>query len=264
MGDDTLDLEGLNEHERRNRADWNADAPKWVAPGQANWATDAPHWGAWHVPEADVGILPADADLDGKDVVELGCGTAYWSAWLARKGMRPVGVDLSEAQLATARTLQAEHGLTFPLIHASAERVPLPDAGFDLAFSEYGAAIWCDPYAWIPEAHRLLRPGGRLIFLANSVIAMLTMPLEGSCGPTLLRDQFGLYRLEWEGEEGVDFHLPHGEMLALLRDTGFEVEALHELRAPDGDPDDVRFFVGREWSRRWPSEEVWVARKRDA
>jgi SAM-dependent methyltransferase len=261
MGD-PLDLTGLNEHERRNRADWNADAPKWVASGRANWAADAPHWGMWHVPEADAGILPADAGLDGKDVVELGCGTAYWSAWLARKGMRPVGVDLSEAQLETARALQAEHGLDFPLIHASAERVPLPDAGFDLAFSEYGAAIWCDPYAWIPEAHRLLRPGGRLIFLANSVIAMLTMPLEGACGPTLLRDQFGLHRMEWEGEEGVDFHLPHGEMLALLRDTGFEVEALHELRAPEGDPEDVRFFVGRAWSRRWPSEEVWVARKR--
>ena len=104
MGDDPLDLASLNEHERRNRADWNADAPKWVAAGRANWAVEtAPHWGAWHVPEADVGILPDDL---GGDVVELGCGTAYWSAWLARRGLRPVGVDLSEAQLETARTLQ--------------------------------------------------------------------------------------------------------------------------------------------------------------
>ena len=89
------------------------------------------------------------------------------------------------------------------------------------------------------------------------------MPQEGSCGPELLRDQFGMLRFEWEGDEGVDFHIPHGEMLALLRDTGFEVEALHELRAPEGeDPDEVRFYVGRAWSRRWPSEDVWVARKR--
>jgi SAM-dependent methyltransferase len=262
MGDhDGLDLAGLNEHERRNRADWNAEAANWVAPGRANWAATEPHWGMWHVPEAEVRILPDG--LDGQDVVELGCGTAYWSAWLARMGMRPVGIDLSEEQLATARTLQAEHGLEFPLIHASAERVPLPDAGFDLAFSEYGAAIWCDPYVWIPEAHRLLRPGGRLIFLGNSPLAILTMPQEGSCGPELLRDQFGMLRFEWEGDEGVDFHIPHGEMLALLRDTGFEVEALHELRAPEGeDPDEVRFYVGRAWSRRWPSEDVWVARKR--
>ena len=167
MGDhDGLDLAGLNEHERRNRSEWNAEAPKWVATGRVKWAAPAPLWGMWNVPEAEVGILPAE--LTGLDVVELGCGTAYWSAWLARLGAAPVGVDLSEAQLATARTLQAEHGLAFPLLHASAERVPLPDAAFDLAFSEYGAAIWCDPYVWIPEAHRLLRAGGRLIFLGNS------------------------------------------------------------------------------------------------
>ena len=45
-------------------------------------------------------------DVDGLDVVELGCGTAYVSAWLARRGARPVGVDVTPAQLATARRCQ--------------------------------------------------------------------------------------------------------------------------------------------------------------
>ena len=98
------------------------------------------------------------------------------SAWLARRGARPVGVDITPAQLETARALQREHGLAFPLVEASAEAVPLPDASFDIAISEYGAAIWCDPYRWIPEAARLLRPGGRLIFLGNSPILMLCSP----------------------------------------------------------------------------------------
>ena len=53
-------------------------------------------------------------------------------------------------------------------------------------------------------------------------------------------------------------------MLRLLRDTGFEVEALHELRAPEGDDDEVRFFIRRGWARQWPCEEVWVARRRPA
>jgi SAM-dependent methyltransferase len=259
MGD--LDLAGLNEHERRNRAGWNAQAADYAEAGERHWASDAVTWGMWDVPESEVGILP---DVTDHDVVELGCGTAYWSAWLARRGARPVGVDLSEAQLETARELQRRHGLDFPLLHASAERVPLPDASFDLAFSEYGAAIWCDPYAWIPEAHRLLRPGGRLIFLGNSVQAMLCAPpSEDQVVETLQRPQFGgLHRMEWPGEEGVSFCLPHGEMLALLRDRDFEVEALHELQCPEGPDDEVRYFVSRGWARRWPCEDVWVARKR--
>lgn len=238
---------------------WDADAPNWVKLGRLAWARDEPHWGGWEVPESEVRILP---EVDGCDVVDLGCGTGYWCAWLARLGARPVGLDVSEAQLATARELQREHGLEFPLVHASAEAPPFADGSFDIAFSEYGAAIWCDPYAWIPEAHRLLRPGGRLIFLCNSVISMLCSPdSDDPAGEHLERPQFGLHRIDWPGEEAPDWHLPHGEMLALLRDTGFEVEALHELCAPEGAEDEQRFYLVRGWARRWPGEEVWVARR---
>src|SRR3954451_21398791 len=201
----------------------------------------------WTVPESEVRILP---DVRGLDVVDLGCGTGYWCAWFHRLGARPVGLDVAEGQLDTARALQREHGIDLPLVHASAEAPPFPDASFDLVFSEYGAAIWCDPYAWIPQAHRLLRPGGRLIFLANSVLAMLTAPPnEDPCGEVLLRPQFGLHRLDWPDTGGTDFHLPHSAMLGLLRDTGFAVEALHEPRAPEGDEDEVRFFIRRGWAR---------------
>jgi len=91
-----LDLAGLNEHERRNRENWNTDAPAWVQLGRRAWSSVEPSWGMFGVPEAEVGILP---DVEGLDVIELGCGTAYWSAWLARRGARPVGLDLSERQL---------------------------------------------------------------------------------------------------------------------------------------------------------------------
>src|SRR5829696_4222079 len=49
-----------------------------------------------------------------------------------------------------------EDELHFPLIHGNAEDTGLPDASFDLAVSEYGAAIWADPHRWIPEAARIL------------------------------------------------------------------------------------------------------------
>jgi SAM-dependent methyltransferase len=252
----------LSEHAERTRAQWNAAAPDWVEKGRAAWGRRSPDWGMWSVPEEQVHILP---DVRGQDVLDLGCGTGYWCAWLARLGASPVGLDISEAQLETARELQREHGLDFPLVHASAEAPPFDDGSFDLAFSEYGAAIWCDPYAWIPQAFRLLRPGGRLIFLCNSVLAMLTAPpSEEPAGETLLRPQFGMHRIDWPDTGETDFHLPHSAMLRLLRDTGFEVEALHELRAPEGDEDEVRYFIRRGWARQWPCEEVWVARRRPA
>jgi len=71
---------------------------------------------------------------------------------------RVVGIDNSEAQLASARRLQQQYGLDFPLLHGNAEAVPYPDASFDFAVSEYGACLWADPHRWVPEAARLLRP----------------------------------------------------------------------------------------------------------
>jgi SAM-dependent methyltransferase len=255
----------LSEHAARTRDLWNKDAPNWVEPGRRSWARSTPQWGMWDVQEDEVGILP---DVAGLDVLDLGCGTGYWCAWFARLGARPVGLDLSEEQLKTARGLQEEHGINFPLVHASAEDPPLPDGSFDLVFSEYGAAIWCDPYVWIPQAHRLLRPGGRLIFLCHSILDSLCTPDgEEPTGERLVRSQRGLQKLDWREPSGAvstDFHQPHGERIKLLVDTSFELEALHELYAPEGPADEVRYYVARGWAQRWPGEEVWVARRTSA
>jgi SAM-dependent methyltransferase len=253
----------LPEHVARNRASWDEWAADYVADGEKRWAQDEPTWGLWSVPESQVGLLPAE--LEGRDAIELGCGTAYVSAWLARRGARPVGIDNSQAQLDTARRLQAEHGLDFPLRHGNAEAVPFPDASFDLAISEYGASIWCDPYAWIPEAARLLRPGGRLAFLINTPLLMLCVPDEenGAASDRLVRPYFGMHRFEWSDDDSVEFHLPHGEMLALLRDCGFEVEALTEIRPP-ADAQTRYPIVTLDWARDWPCEETWTAVKRSS
>ena len=256
-----MSTDDLPEHVARNRAYWDAMAHAWVDTGHHRWADDEPRWGIWDIPEAEVRLLP---DVRGRDVIELGCGTGYVSAWLARRGARVVGIDNSAEQLATARRFQAEFGIEFPLIHAYAESVPLPDASFDLAISEYGAAIWADPYRWIPEAARLLRRGGELIFLCNGTLLMLCVPdreADGPAGDRLLRDYFGMHRLEWPDTEGVEFHLGYGDMIRLLRGSGFEVEDLVELRPPPGATTGFPYVTGG-WARRWPSEEVWKARRR--
>ena len=251
----------LSDDARRNREEWTrANAEYTDARASAAWARDEIAWGVFGVPEASIGTL---GDVDGLDVVELGCGTAYVSAWLARRGARPVGVDVTPAQLETARRCQEETGIVFPLVEASAEDVPLPDASFDLAVSEYGASIWCDPHRWLPEAYRLLRPGGRLWFLRNSTVSILCAPdEEAPPGTALLRPQRGLGRMEWPGDVGVEWQLPHGELFRLLRRTGFDVVDLVELYAPD-DTTDHEYYkaFSADWSRRWPAEEIWVAAK---
>lgn len=251
----------LSSHAERNREVWMQAAKDYVAAGERAWATDEIDWGIYRVREADLGAL-ADVELNDADIVELGCGTAYFSAWFARRGARPVGVDVTPAQLETARRLQREHGLEFPLLEASAEDVPLPDATFDLAFSEYGASVWCDPYRWVPEAARLLRPGGRLIFLANSVLSILCSPDEGRLEPELVRPYRGLHAIEWPAEdEGTNFYLGFGDMIRLLRASGFELEDCIEVYAPEGAT--TRFpWANDEWATKWPVEEIWKARKR--
>jgi SAM-dependent methyltransferase len=222
---------------------------------------DAPEisWGVFSIPESHVGVI---GDVDGLDVVELGCGTAYFSAWLAKRGARPVGVDPTPAQLATARRMMAETGIEFPLVEAPGESVPLPDASFDLALSEYGASLWADPKRWIAEAARLLRPGGRLVFLTNSVLSYLTAPPVGALAEQLQRAQFGMYRIQWPGEDGTEFHLAHGEWIRLLRENGFAIESLVELE-PHAEAKSPTYYdyVTVEWARKWPAEEIWVARK---
>jgi SAM-dependent methyltransferase len=252
----------LTEHAARNKKEWEVAAAEYEESGRRSWAGEnEPGWGIWHAPETQVRALP---DVAGKDVIELGCGTAYWSAWLARMGARPVGVDITDAQLANARKFMSRYGPEFPLVQASAEAVPLPDESFDIAFSEYGASIWCDPYLWIPEASRLLRPGGELVFLVNGTLLMLCMADDESSPttPSLVRDYFGMHRFEWPEDDGVDFHLGYGDWIRLLRANGFEVEDLIEIQAPAGAPESRYPWASKEWARRWPSEEIWKARKR--
>jgi SAM-dependent methyltransferase len=225
----------LPEHAKKNRVVWDTWAADYAAWAPHAWAKDAPTWGIFQIPEAHLGAFPES--VAGLDVVELGCGTAYISAWLARRGARPVGIDNSPAQLATARRMQQQFGLQFPLHLGNAEKTGFPDASFDLVVSEYGASIWCDPYLWVPEAARLLRSGGNLVFLVNSVLLMVCTPIDADsdtpAAECLERPYFGMQRFEWR-DGSVNFYLSHGDWIRLLRSNDFEIHDMIEIQAPAG------------------------------
>jgi len=252
--------DGTPDYLQQNRIAWDAEAPSYVAAAERAWNAE-PSWGIWGIPEAELQLLP---DLKGKRALENGCGTAYISAWLARRGAEPVGLDNSPAQLATAYRMQKEHNLSFPLINGFAERLPFSNDSFDYVVSEYGAAIWSDPYEWIPETARVLRTGGELMFLGNSTLLMLCTPdgPETPAPPRLQRDFFGMHRFEWPDDSppSTEFHLGHGDWIRLLRTNGLEILDLVELRAP-ADAVTRYDFVTAAWAHRWPAEEAWRVRK---
>lgn len=217
----------------------------------------------WGVSETELRLLPET--MQGLAAVELGCGTGYVSAWMARRGARVCAIDNSAEQLASARRLAALHALSIDFVHGNAEATPYPDASFDFAISEYGAAIWCDPQRWLPEAWRILRPGGQLVFLGHHPWAQVMANADGETfSTTAQRSYFELGALDWRAAPvdpgGIEFNLPWSGWFALFARTGFLVEGYAEPRPAPGQSD-PRFGMLRSWARDLPSEQVWKVRK---
>ena len=106
-------------------------------------------------------------------------------------------------------------------------------------------------------------PGGELVFLTSGLIAILCAPEYESEGPAtdrLRRPYFGMHRMEWPDDDGVEFHLGYGDWIRVLRNSGFEVTDMIELRPPEGAT--TRFpWMSLEWARQWPCEEARKARR---
>jgi ubiquinone/menaquinone biosynthesis C-methylase UbiE len=261
---DSSDLENqhdshlLSDHVRKNRAMWEATSDDYEQRhALALSGEKAMAWGLWRIPEEELHVL---GEVAGKDILELGCGAARWSIALAQCGARPVGLDFSSQQLQHARRLMEEAGVDFPLIEASAEDVPLADASFDIVFCDWGAMTFCDPQRTVPEAARLLRPGGLFAFATATPIRFVCEDVKtDQLTDHLVNDYFGMQFLEW-GDE-VDFQLTYGEWIRLFRRTGFVVVDLIEPQPPEGSTSTYLDEAQTAWASRWPIENIWKLRK---
>jgi ubiquinone/menaquinone biosynthesis C-methylase UbiE len=250
-----MDSSELTEHARKNQAHWDRDAADYQRRNAAHINRhDDPAWGLWQIPESELQIL---GDVAGKDVLELGCGAAQWSIALARRGARCTGLDLSEQQLAHARAAGAD----FPLVHGTAEALPFADASFDVVFCDFGALTFTDPTLSIPEAARVLRPGGLLAFSHGTPLDSLCWnEASQSMERVLQRPYFGLHREEWG--EHVTFMLTYGAWIQLFRANGLRVEDLREIQPPADATSSYRDEADHAWARRWPMDQIWKLRKR--
>ena len=245
----------MSSHVRHNRAFWDADADSYQAAHGEQLARSPLAWGAYRVPESELQVL---GDVDGLRVLELGCGAAQWSVALAARGARVVGLDLSHAQLLHAR----RSAPTLPLVHASGEQLPFADSSFDVVFCDHGALSFCDPDVSVPECARLLRPGGLLAFCCTHPMLYLTWDDARDQQTRKLHIDYAELGQMALDEGTIDWVLPPGAWIRVLRANGFEVEDLVELCAREDSSTTYVDFAPPKWARRWPAEWIWKARRR--
>ena len=245
--------------ERTNREFWDLDADVYQEVHAGALASAA--WGAYRIPDADLDVL---GDLTGLAVLELGCGGAQQSLVLTEAAACSIGLDQSIAQLRHAARNVTGARRQLPLVCASGTRTPFRDASFDVVFCDHGAMSFCDPHETVPEAARLLRPGGLLAFSISTLLHNTCFPPgdpDGAVSTTLHQPMFGALVFDW-GDGTIDFQMLHSEWIGLFRAHGFEIEALLELQPPAGASTGYEGFADVEWSRRWPGEEIWKVRLR--
>jgi SAM-dependent methyltransferase len=240
-----------------NRAFWNSASDAYQTAHGPRLKERALAWDVWRVPEAELGVL---GQVEGRDVLELGCGAAQWALALAQNGARAVGLDLSDQQLAHARALSRLVTAAIPLVQGNAENLPFRNEAFDVVFCDHGATVFAVPENTVAEASRVLRPAGLFAFCMSTPIRDVCVdPAAGGVQSQLTADYFELSVLD-DGES-VEYQLPYGAWIRLFRRHSFVVEDLIELQAPAHATTTYSDFVPVAWARKWPAEHIWKLKK---
>lgn len=241
---------GSRDSEHASRTWWDADAGDYhrthgeflgvdSVAGEFVWCPEGLH-------EGDVHLL---GDVHGKDILELGCGSAPCARWLAEEGARAVGLDLSMGMLSRGVDAMNRGGPHVPLVQAGAENLPFADNSFDIACSAFGAVPFvADSAQVMREVARVLRPGGRWVFSVNHPMRWIFPDDPGERGLVAMFPYFDRTPYVEVDDDGVATYVEHhrtiGDRVRELVAAGFEVYDIVEPDWPE--------HLDREWGQWSP------------
>jgi SAM-dependent methyltransferase len=240
-----------------NRLFWNRTSDDYQRRNGAALDRAPLAWGVWRIPESEISAL---GSVEGRRVLELGCGAAQWTLALRERGVRAVGVDLSEQQLVHASRQARAASAPACLVQGDAVSLPFADGSFDVVFCDHGAATFAPPSGIVPEASRVLAAGGLFVFCMSTPIRDICEDLAaGVVTERLHLDYFTLGPLD-DGSS-VTYQLTYGEWIRLFRRHSFVVDDLIELRPPPHATTTYVDYVPLAWASKWPAEHIWKLRR---
>jgi SAM-dependent methyltransferase len=219
-----------------NIAWWDADAADYLAEHGATLGESDFLWCPEGLQERDIELL---GEVAGKDVLEVGCGSAPCARWLVTQGARVAAVDLSAGMLRHAAQTNSVTGITPSLVRANAEQLPFATASFDIACSAFGAVPFvADVRTVFAEVARVLRPGGQWVFAVTHPIRWIFPDDPGPAGLTVITSYFDrtpYLEVDADGRATyVEHHRTMGDYVRALRRSGFILEDLIEPEWPEG------------------------------
>lgn len=250
---------GKDVSRRASRAWWDADAVAYQAE-HGGFLGDADFvWCPEGLREAQARLL---GEVAGRRVLEVGCGAAACSRWLAAAGAYPVALDLSAGMLAQARAGARRTGVSVPLVQGDAEALPFADGSFDIAATAFGAVPFvAEPLLVMREVYRVLRPGGRWVFAVTHPMRWMFLDDPGERGLVVVHSYFDRTPYVEYDEQGVPSYVEHHRTLGdRVRDLVAAGFVLADVVEPEWQAGDA---VWGQWSplrgRLFPGTAIFVA-----
>lgn len=253
---------GSSESVAANSAWWDADADDYhVEHGEFLGVADFV-WCPEAVREEDARLL---GELAGREILEVGCGSAPCARWLATQGALVTALDLSAGMLRYAAAANEATGIDVPLVRANAERLPFASETFDVACSAFGAIPFvADLPGTFREIARVLRPGGSWVFAVTHPMRWI---FPDDPGPDGLRvtgsyfDRRPYVEVDGDGRATyVEHHRTLGDFVRALTGAGLTITDLIEPEWPEGHTE-----VWGQWSplrgELFPGTAIFVTRR---